>query len=122
MAPLPGPIEPRDERLTIIGLVVKAMRGWIIAAEEAEETDSEAPSAGGAYSVFYVDAERPNEIQMRGASADRCELWIEPSEVRSGPGGTELLVDVRIAHPRDGAPAITKFQVVFDAEMTPLVH
>ncbi len=122
MAQLPGAIAATDERLTIIGLVVQAMRGWITAAEDAEETGGEAPRADSAYSVFYIDAERPNEIQMRGASADRCELWIEPSDVRAGLGGTELLVDVRIAHRRDGAPAITEFQVVFNAEMTPLVH
>jgi hypothetical protein len=109
-------------RLTIIGLVARAMRGWVAAIECDEDSDSPSACSGGAYSVFYVDARWPNEIQMRGAEADRCELWIEPSDVRAGPGGPELLVDVKIAHRRDGEPAVTEFQIALTEELKPLVH
>ncbi|MBI3514877.1 MAG: hypothetical protein HY060_12560 [Proteobacteria bacterium] len=108
--------------MTIIGLVVRALRGWIASAETGEEGDALGACPGGAYSVFYIDAGRPNEIQMRGAVADRCQLWIEPSDVRPGSRGTELLVDVTIAHRRDGKPALTEFQIALTEDLKPQVH
>lgn len=119
----PGPSATyTDRRLNIVGLVAEALRGWIAAAEAGDEDDVSRTSVGRAYSVFYIDAARPNEIQMRGALANRCELWVEPSDARAGLGGVELLVDVTIAHRRDGEPAITEFQVAFTDEAAPLVH
>ena len=113
-----------QDRLTIIDLVARVIRGWVIALDDGDEDDpdSERPSAGGAYSVFYIDAERPNEIAMSGALADRCELWAEPSDVRPGQRGAELLVDVRIAHRRDGKPAVTEFQVSLSEALKSQIH
>ena len=54
--------------------------------------------------------------------ADRCELWVEPSRVRNGHGGVELLVGVRIAHRRDGAPAVIEFEMALTEELTPAIH
>jgi hypothetical protein len=111
-----------DNRLTIVDLVAQAIRGWIVALDQDDETDQRPALKGGAYSVFYIDAERPNEIQMRGAAADRCELWAEPSDVQPGQDGVDLLVDVRISHRRDGAPAVTEFQISFTEQLKPMVH
>ncbi len=111
-----------DKRLTIIDLVAQAIRGWVIALDHGEEAEPWQASAAGAYSVFYIDAKKPNEIQMRGAKADRCELWARPSDVRPGQGGADLLVDVKIAHRRDGEPVVTEFQISLTEELRPLIH
>jgi hypothetical protein len=110
------------DRRTIIGLVVHAMRGWAMSDEVDAPTSAPGTCVGGVYSVFYIDAERPREIQMQGALANRCHMWIEPADVRSGVRGVELLVDVTVIHQRDGAPAVTEFQVALDEDLKPLVH
>jgi hypothetical protein len=111
-----------DERMTIVGLVAHTIRGWAAAAESDEEFETTGTCAGGAYCVFYIDAAMPNAIHMRGAEADRCELWVKPSSVRSGLGGVELLVGVKIAHRRDGTPAVIEFEMALTEELTPRIH
>jgi len=59
---------------------------------------------------------------MHGARADRCHVWIEPSDVQPAMGGVALLVDVTVIHQRDGAPAVTEFQVALDEDLKPLIH
>ena len=110
------------DRRTIIGLVVHAMRGWALSDEVDAQESASGSCVGGAYSVFYIDAARPCEIQMQGAQADRCHMWVEPADVRPGTSGVELLVDVTVIHQRDGAPAVTEFQVALDEDLKPLVH
>jgi hypothetical protein len=111
-----------DERTTIIGLVAHAIRGWVAAGDGSEDGPARGTCVGGAYSVFYIDPSRPNGIQMRGVKADRCQLWIEPADVRPGSGGTDLLVDVTIVHRRNGEPTVTEFQMALAEDLNPLIH
>jgi len=111
-----------DHAPTIIWLVEQAVREWVLAALGSDEPDPQVLNRDSAYSVFYMDETRPNQIQMSGSPRERCDIWIEPCDVCAETGGAALLVDVKIAHRRDGKPAVTQFQVSLNEDLKALVH
>jgi hypothetical protein len=111
-----------DHSPTIIWLVEQAVREWVLAVNSSEELDPQELIKESAYSVFYMDEKRPNQIQMSGPDEDRCGLWIEPYDVCSEQVGSALLVDVKIAHRIDGQPTVTEFQVSMTEDLKALIH
>lgn len=110
--PIPSPI---------LALVERAVRDWVRSIDLGEGDDPR--ELAGTYSVFYMDAARPNEVQDSGPDAARWTLRIRPSDVRPGhDGGTALLVDVMLAHRRDGQPTVTEFQVSLNDALKVVVH
>jgi len=111
-----------DPSPTIIWLVEQAVREWVLAVNSSEEPDPQDVTKESAYSVFYMDEARPNQIQMSGSDRDRCGIWIEPCEVHPEAGSTALLVDVKVAHRLDGEPTVTEFRVSLNEDLKALVH
>jgi hypothetical protein len=107
---------------TIIGLVERAVRAWLLAVTNGEDPDPRGSIEEAAYSEFYIDPSRPDRIRTSGLAEDRCGLWVEPSDVVLGPDGTTLLVDVKLAFRRDGQPVETEFQVSFSEALKPVIH
>lgn len=111
-----------DHPPTIIWLVEQAVREWVLAVSGSEEPDPRDLTRESAYSVFYMDETRPNQIQMSGSDRERCGIWIEPRDVCPETGSTALLVDVKVAHRLDGEPTVTEFQVSLNEDLKALVH
>jgi hypothetical protein len=114
----PSPTTPP----TIIALVEQAVRDWVRAVDLGDECDPRDLTKEAAYCVFYMDALRPNQIQTTGSDADRCGIRIEPSDVAPAQDGAALVVDVTLAHRRDGQPTVTEFQVSLNEDLKVLVH
>jgi hypothetical protein len=110
-----------DHAPTIIWLVEQAVREWVLASS-SEVHGPESVIRQSAFSVFYTDPNRPNEIQPCGADQDRCRLWIEPCDVCPGQGSVALLVDVKVAHRLNGQSTVTEFQVSLNEDLKALVH
>jgi hypothetical protein len=100
-----------DHSPTITWLVEQAVREWMLAVNGGDESDPRDLTKESAYSVFYMDAQRPNQIQTSGAEQDRCGISIKPCDVCPEPGGTGLLFDVRLAHRVDDQPTVTEFRI-----------
>jgi hypothetical protein len=111
-----------DRSPTIIWLVEQAVREWVLAVNGSEEADPRELLKESAYSVFYMDEQRPNQIQTSGSDQDRCGIWIEPCDVCLDQGSPALLVDVKVAHRLDGKPTVTEFQVSLNENLEALVH
>ncbi len=107
---------------TIIALVEQAVRDWVRAIDLDGTVDPQYATKQAAYTVFYMDAKRPNEIQTSGLDEDRCGIRIEPCDVTPEQGGAALVVDVTLAHRRDGQPAVTEFQVSLNEDLKVTVH
>jgi hypothetical protein len=111
-----------EQPATIIWLVEQAVREWVLAASDNDQPDLQDVTKESAYSVFYMDEARPNQIQAKGADRDRCGIWIEPCDVRPENGSAALLVDVKVAHRLNGQPTVTEFQVSLTEDLKALVH
>ena len=107
---------------TIISLVEQAVRDWVRAIDLDDSCDASDLSKQSAYGVFYMDALKPNEIQISGPDADRCGIRISPCDVTREAHGAALVVDVTLAHRRDGQPAVTEFQVSLNLDLKVTVH
>lgn len=108
---------------TIVALVEQAVRDWVRAVDLDDEDDAGTLTSQSAYGVFYMDATRPNQIQTSGPDEHRCGLRIAPSDVTPEPGGgAALVVDVTLAHRRDGQPAVLEFQVSLNEDLRVTVH
>jgi hypothetical protein len=107
---------------TIIALIEQAVRDWVRAIDLDGIVDPRAATKQAAYTVFYMDAKRPNEIQTSGLEEDRCGIRIEPCDVTPEQGGAALVVDVTLAHRRDGQPTVTEFQVALNEDLKVAVH
>lgn len=101
---------------TIIALVEQAVR------DLGDETFPSDATDQAAYGVFYMDATRPHEIRISGPEEDRCALRIEPADVVPEQDGMVLVVDVTLAHRRDGQPAVIEFQVSLNEDLKVTVH
>jgi hypothetical protein len=111
-----------DHPPTIVWLVEQAVREWVLAVSANDQPGPEDAVKESAYSVFYMDETRPNQIQASGLDRDRCGIWIEPCDVRPENGSAALLVDVKVAHRRDGQPTVTEFQISLTEDLKALVH
>ncbi len=108
---------------TIIALVERAVRDWVRALDLSDEGDAGNLTGEAACSVFYTDAARPDRIQTSGPDEDRCDIRIQPSDVAPDPGGGAcLVVDVTLAHRRNGEPILTEFQVSLNEDLKVMVH
>jgi hypothetical protein len=111
-----------DDSPTIIWIVEQAVREWGLAVNGGDESDPRDLTKESAYSVFYMDAKRPNQIQTSGPDQDRCGISIKPCDACLEQGGTGLLVDVRLAHRVDGLPTLTEFRVSLDENLKVAFH